>query len=162
MHQNLVLANRTLSSDRLLRFCIELAGTEPSAFRLLVPASTPTEAEVSWSNSEHPLRWAGESLAYTVAQARLTHAVEQWRAAGLSVDGTVGDPSPLRAVREELRGADFRRIIVSTLPLRISRWLMTDVPGRLRREQPIPVVHVGHRPTRAEARQQRHDAFALK
>ena len=36
----------------------------------------------------------------------------------------------------------FEEIIISTLPLGISRWVHLDVPARVRKETDIPVTHV--------------------
>lgn len=70
-------------------------------------------------------------------------AVTELKAAGVSVDGRVGDADPVRAVETALKGSQFDEIIVSTLPNRISRWLRQDLPRRLENKTGLPVTHVG-------------------
>ena len=52
-------------------------------------------------------------------------------AAGGRVDGLIGDPDPLVAVRDALEDEHFDEAIVSTLPARVSHWLRRDLPSRV-------------------------------
>ncbi|TWF74984.1 hypothetical protein FHX44_11868 [Pseudonocardia hierapolitana] len=52
------------------------------------------------------------------------------------------DPDPMRAVEDALGRQEFDEIIVSTLPVRLSRWLHQDLPARLGRKFHLPVTHV--------------------
>ena len=63
------------------------------------------------------------------------------QAAGAPVEGVVGDPDPYTAVRNLLAEREVDEIIVCTLPPRVSRWLSTDLPGRLRAlGKPVSVI----------------------
>lgn len=52
-------------------------------------------------------------------------------AAGGHVDGIVGDSDPLAAVQRAIETRGFDEIIISTLPVRVSRWLRRDLPHRV-------------------------------
>jgi GABA permease len=77
-----------------------------------------------------------------LAEAKLQAALERLRAAGVTADGEVGDPDPIRAVEDVLKRRQFDEIIVSTLPERLSRWLRQDLPQRLEHKFHLPVTHI--------------------
>jgi len=80
-----------------------------------------------------------------VARARLEAGVEFLRAAGCCVvDGCVGDEDHVLAIEDELRRRRYAGIVVSTLPLGVSRGLKLDVASRIKRRVPADrlVVHV--------------------
>src|SRR4029077_18053614 len=63
------------------------------------------------------------------------------------IRATIADPSPLKAIGDEIthdREA-YDGIIISTLPIERSRWLALDQPRRIERRFGLPVTHVvGH------------------
>jgi GABA permease len=62
---------------------------------------------------------------------------------GLELDEViVGDPDPFAAVGDVLHTREFDEIVVSVLPMRISRWLAIGLPARLRRTIDLPVTQV--------------------
>ena len=61
---------------------------------------------------------------------------------GAEVSGSIGDANPLQAIRAALHGQPFDEIILSTLPLGLSRWVKQDLPHRVRREYDLPISHV--------------------
>jgi GABA permease len=73
---------------------------------------------------------------------KLDAAIKKLSAGGATVDGTVSDPDPMRAVGEAVRSREFDEIIVFTLPPRLSRWLHHDLPGRLQHDYHLPVTQV--------------------
>jgi len=63
-------------------------------------------------------------------EPHLSAALEHWRREGLKVEGSVGDSDPLAAVQDAVNFGDFDEVIVSTLPVRASKWLKMDCrPG---------------------------------
>jgi hypothetical protein len=135
MARYLIVAHQTAGSPELLERVTSLAAVDPAAeFTLLVPA-TPTD---------HLLHNWEEGEARQLAARRGREAAERLTAAGLRVEATlVGSHSPLEAVGDELLGEpDYARIVLSTFPPGISRWLKGDLPAQLRRRYRLPVDHV--------------------
>lgn len=124
----LVVANRTAGSDELIRALGERAEMGPCEFKLLVPATQATAGDAH----------SGKQA----AKEQMHQAVERLRAAGLDVEGRVGDPDPIVAVHEVWDPAEFDEIIVSTLPTGASRWLALDLPRRVGKITGAPVTHV--------------------
>ena len=62
-------------------------------------------------------------------------------AAGHRVTGTLGDPEPLMAIHDAINLGSYDEIIVSTLPLGVSRWLKLDLISKTR-ALGLPVTHV--------------------
>ena len=127
----LVVANRTAESDELLDALTRRAQEGPVSFTLLVPA---TPHGVAWAADMH----AGSDE----AEAHMRRAVERLRAAGLQVEGRVGDPDPVAAVEDVVNFDTFDEAIVSTLPVHLSKWLKLDLPHRVERATGLPVTHV--------------------
>ena len=85
----------------------------PCEFTLLVPA---TPHGIAWAADMH----AGEAEAEEHRKA----FVDELRREGLDVrDAKVGDADPLAAVCDECNFSDYDELIVSTLPLKVSKWL---------------------------------------
>jgi hypothetical protein len=128
----LVVANRTAESEELLEALTDRAAEGPVRFTLLVPA---TPHGVAWAADMHS---GGEE-----AEAHMKRAVDRLRAAGLSVEGLVGDPDPVAAVEDAVNlGDGFDEAIVSTLPTHLSKWLKMDLPHRVERKTGMTVRHV--------------------
>jgi len=106
-------------------------------FVLLVPA-TPVEDLLDWQDGDN------ETIAKRTAQA----AKEHLEGMGAKVVRTeVGDPSPIKAIEDELQRHQekYDGIVISTLPLQRSRWVALDQPRRIERRFKLPVTHVvGH------------------
>jgi GABA permease len=148
MHRYLVVANQTLDGDHLLDLVRERLAAGPAEFWLVVPA-TPVK-DLASNVVAIPMPVMGGTLALPhppeearrMAQAKLESAVKKLTAAGVTANGAVGDPDPVRAVEEALSSREFDEIIVSTLSPRLSRWLHQDLPGRLEHKFHLPVTHV--------------------
>jgi hypothetical protein len=119
----LVVATVTATSDDLVSALEERVrrSSVPVDFTLVMPANGPDEAAM---------------------QPRMDEALERWRAAGLKVEGVIGDADPVQAVSELWNPGRFDEVIVSTLPGQTSRWLRSDVPYRIGRMCDLPVTHV--------------------
>jgi hypothetical protein len=124
----LVVANVTATSDELIE---ALKARAPASFMLVIPA-TP---------------FGGGRDA---AEAKLKEALEQLRAAGLEAEGTVGDADACLAVTDVWDPTKYDEIIVSTLPMRFSKWLRAGLPERIGKLTDAPVTHVVSQPSRPE------------
>ena len=54
----------------------------------------------------------------------------------------LGDPDALGAVQDETNFNDYDEVIVSTLPLHLSKWLHLDLPSKVRAATGLRVTHV--------------------
>jgi hypothetical protein len=69
--------------------------------------------------------------------------VEELRGEGLDLkEAKVGDPDPLAALQDECNFNEYDELIVSTLPLHISKWLRVDLPRKAKAATGLPVTHV--------------------
>jgi hypothetical protein len=128
----LVVANRTAESPELLDALRARTAQGNCEFTLLVP-STP-----------HGLAWAGDMHAGgDEAEQHRGGFVEGLRREGLDVaDAKVGDPDPLAAICDECNFNEYDELIVSTLPLKVSKWLRVDLPRKAKAATGLPVTHV--------------------
>jgi hypothetical protein len=118
----LVVAHRTAATPALLHAVRERAARGPCAFTLLVPNVAHGLHRIVDAEDQ------GEDAAQRVLVLALPLLEE---AAGGPVDGMVGDPEPLNAVQDAVNLQGFDEIIVSTLPVRVSRWLRLDLPSKI-------------------------------
>jgi hypothetical protein len=128
----LVVANRTAESPELLNALRERQARGPCEFTLLVP-STP-----------HGLAWAADPDAgHDQAEHHREAFVEELRMEGLNVaDAKLGGPDPLAAIQDECNFHGYDEVIVSTLPLKLSKWLRVDLPRKARAATGLPVTHI--------------------
>ena len=138
MPRYLILANQTASSSELLSAVQKLIQQHhDSDFVLLVPA-TPGADLLDWQEGDD------QTIAKRTAQA----AKDALAGAGANIiRAEVGDPSPVKAIEDELtkHSEKYEAIIISTLPLQRSRWVALDQPRRIERRFKLPVIHVvGH------------------
>ena len=131
MREILIVGNETLGGEALMHQIRHTAASGPCRFHLVVPA-TPVQHRFTISE--------GESVG--AARQRLDEATATLQNEGLEVTGEVGDHNPLLAVEDAIRHHRFDEVIVSTLPLGVSRWLKMDLPTRIRRHLDLPVTHV--------------------
>jgi hypothetical protein len=123
----LVVANVTSGSEELIQTLAERGRKEPAHFTLLIPA-TP---------------FGGGR---TAASETLDESLREMRDAGLEADGSVGDADPIIAVTETWDPKKYDEIIVSTLPMRLSKWLHAGLPERIAKLTGAPVTHVVSQP----------------
>ena len=128
----LVVAHQTAANDALLDAVHRRAQQGPARFHLVVPRRPHGMHKVV-----DPVE-AGERE----AQAVLAEAAPKLsEAAGSEVTGSVGDPEPLMAIHDAVNLGHYDEIIISTLPLGISRWLRLDLVSKAK-ALGLPVTHV--------------------
>ena len=127
----LVVAHQTAATPALLEAVRERARSGPSRFHLLVPRRRRRE------KGANPKEIGGQEAREVLRNAlpRLSEA------AGTEVTGEIGDLDPLIAIQVALNGRHYDEIIVSTLPLGVSRWLEVDLVSKTR-QFGLPVHHV--------------------
>jgi hypothetical protein len=129
MARILVVANKTAESPELLE-ALKGKGTEHQ-YVLVVPASGGVLEKA-----------ADPDAARQHTEPHLNAALDKFRAEGLTVDGSVGDSDPVAAVQDACNFGNFDEIVISTLPLRASKWLKLDLPSKAQRATGLPVTHI--------------------
>lgn len=81
-------------------------------------------------------------IARVLAEARLEHELSRLRRSGIEASGEVVDALPVDRAQELLHERHFDGVVVSTLPRRLSRWLIRDLPHRIASVTDVPVTHV--------------------
>jgi hypothetical protein len=128
----LVVAHQTAATPRLLDAVRERAKRGPAEFHLVVPRN---------AHGLHKLL-DPEDASHDEAQAVLAEALPKLsQAAGHDVTGHVGDHEPLLAIQDAINLGQYDEIIVSTLPLGVSRWLKLDLISKTK-GLGLPVTHV--------------------
>ena len=128
----LVVAHQTAANSALLEAVHERAQQGPVRFHMVVPRQPHGMHKVV-----DPIE-AGEREANSVLEDALPKLSE---AAGQEVTGSVGDPEPLMAIHDAVNLGEYNEIIISTLPLGISRWLKLDLISKAKAIG-LPVTHV--------------------
>ena len=131
MAKVLVVANRTAECEELQQALKERAEKgDDVEFTLVVP-------------SAHGFAKAANSdLGVETAERHVHKALEQFRAAGLKVEGRLGDPDPIAAVQDAANAGSYDELIISTLPTHLSKWLRIDLPRKAAHATGLPVTHV--------------------
>jgi len=118
----LVVEHKTSATPQLLDAVRERARSGPCTFTLLVPNTTHGLHKVVDPHDQG----AGE------ASGELEQALPAIReAAGMPVDGIVGDPDPVAAVEDAINLRGFDEVIISTPSARLARWLRLDLPSKV-------------------------------
>lgn len=142
MARYLIVANQTLGSDELVEKLDALAAEGPCELRLLVPV-TDTEGRQQWDYP--PIDRVipdAHVIAAALSAGRLEHELGRLRRAGIVATGEVVDAEPIERVKDVLGEQQYDGVVVSTLPRRLSRWLLMDLPHRIARLSDVPVIHV--------------------
>ena len=117
-----VVGNHTLLADALRDRLKAVASATPTQVHVVIPVHREDEVDVG--------HWRGRAVAERLQEA----------GARVTVDVGVGDPVSL--AERSVRGAHVDLVLLSTLPVGLSRWLEADVAGRLRHvlDAPVEVV----------------------
>ena len=128
----LVVAHQTAATQPLLDAVKERAARGPATFHLVVPQQAHGFAKLA----------DPEDYGEDEARRVLADALPKLSAvAGHEVTGTIGDPEPLAAIQDAVNLGNYDEIIISTLPLGVSRWLKLDLISKAR-GLGLPVTHV--------------------
>ena len=127
-----MVANRTAESAELLEALKQRAGEGDVTFTLLVPSTA------------HGVAWAADmDSGGEEAEMHRKAFLDKLREEGLNVDDAkVGDPDPLAAIQDVCNFDSYDEVIVSTLPLHVSKWLKIDLPHKVGHATGLPVTHV--------------------
>lgn len=128
----LVVAHQTAATAPLLEAVRERARRGPAEFHLVVPRQPHGLAKVL-----DPEEYGEEEARRVLADALPKLSA----AAGADVTGEIGDGEPLAAIQDAINLGDYQEIIISTLPLGVSRWLKLDLISKAR-ALGLPVTHV--------------------
>jgi hypothetical protein len=128
----LVVAHQTAATPGLLDAIRARAQRGEVSFHLVVPRQ-PHGLHKAVDPHE-----AGENEAQRVLDAALPKLSE---AAGRRVTGSLGDAEPLMAIEDAINLGRYDEIIISTLPLGVSRWLKLDLLSKTK-ALGLPVTHV--------------------
>ena len=142
MARYLIVANQTIGGEQLTAKLDELIDAGSCTFRFLVPV-TDTEGLHQWDYP--PIDRVipdAHLIAAALAQGRLEHELARLRRSGIEAGGEVVDALPVGRAQELLQEEHFDGVVVSTLPRRLSRWLVMDLPHRIARLSDVPVTHV--------------------
>jgi hypothetical protein len=128
----LVVAHQTAATSALLEAVRERAARGHVRFHLVVPQRAHGMHKVVDPQD------AGEDESKHVLDDALPRLS---KAAGQEVTGSVGDAEPLMAIQDAVNLGSYDEIIISTLPLGISRWVKLDLISKAR-ALGLPVTHV--------------------
>ena len=129
MARILVVANKTAESPDLLE-ALRSKGSEHD-YVLVVPASGGVLEKA-----------ADPDAAREHTAPHLDAALQKFRGEGFNVEGSIGDSDPVAAIQDACNFGEFDEIIISTLPLRASKWLKLDLPSKAERATGLPVTHI--------------------
>ena len=131
-HRILVVANETVGGQELLAEVRGRAGDRRSRILVVCPAlNSPLK---HWASDEDQARAA--------AQARLDASLGAMRAAGLQVEGEIGDGDPIQAIEDAVRTFQPDELIISTHPEGRSHWLERGVVEKANERFAVPITHV--------------------
>lgn len=130
MRHVLVVANQTLVGAHLTRRLHELNEAEPIDVFVVVPIA---------------LRDDGSGIDEAITN--LDRGLETLEHMGIRAEGRVGPADPMVCVKDALEErTGINLVVVSTLPLGVSRWISMDLPHRIMRRFDIAVEHVVGKP----------------
>jgi hypothetical protein len=128
----LVVAHQTAATQALLDAVTARAQQGPAVFHLVVPQQ-PHGLDRMMDPQDHGREEAERTLAEALPKLS--------QAAGFKVTGEIGDSEPLMAIQDAINLGSYDEIIISTLPLGVSRWLHLDLISKTR-ALGLPVTHV--------------------
>jgi hypothetical protein len=120
----LIVANQTARADALFEELRRRAAESPHRFLVVVPQD------------------GGQGHHTKQAKARLQALLDRLAREGIPAMGGIGDPDPYAAVANALQFHRVDEVVISTLPKMRSRWLRSDLIGRVQRITSAQVQHI--------------------
>jgi flavin-binding protein dodecin len=141
----LVVANQTLGGEALSAHLRRVIEADPNThFVVVVPVPTPVVDVGGAMGAMSGVTVIDPGLQdhlSDVARKRLRTVLAWLREAGVTAEGTVvGDP--MAAMEAAVATQTFDEIVISTLPVRVSRWLRQDLTHRANRRFAVPVTTI--------------------
>jgi hypothetical protein len=118
----LVVAHKTAATPALIEAVRKRAAQGSCTFTLLVPNAVGGLAKVM-DPEDQPEDESRDMLELAIPLLE--------EAAGGHVEGMVGSANPMEAIQDAVNIHGFDEIILSTLPVRVSRWLKLDLPSKV-------------------------------
>jgi hypothetical protein len=118
----LVVAHKTAATPALIEAVRKRAAQGSCTFTLLVPNAVGGLAKVM-DPEDQPEDESRDMLELAIPLLE--------EAAGGHVEGMVGSANPMEAIQDAVNINGFDEIILSTLPVRVSRWLKLDLPSKV-------------------------------
>lgn len=159
MGRYLLVANQTLGGAELEEIIRRRIEAGPAQFHVVVPmievreevrGYVPTDPSFAipqpsvQDDGPTPLEQAQER-----SRHRLDRMVAKIASLGGEAEGEIGASDAKAAVEDALTRFTPDEVIVSTLPVGLSRWLKLDLPSRIERLVEVPVTVVEARESRA-------------
>jgi hypothetical protein len=123
MH-TLIVANKTARCEALFEELRRRADESPHRFLVVVPQE------------------GGHGHHTETARARLQALLDRLATEGIPATGGIGDPDPYAAVANALQFHRVDEVVIATLPKMRSRWLRSDLVGRVQKLTAAPVAHI--------------------
>lgn len=147
MARTLVVANLTLGGQNLAQFLEgRIKSASSTSFHLIAPVAESTMWAWGGPLASTALQpWPHTELAETAradALLRVDLLVGWLRTLGASATGEVIADDPLSAIEHTIHTMVFDDVVISTLPLGLSKWLHLDLPHRVAKHCGLPVVTV--------------------
>jgi GABA permease len=138
----LVLANQTMAAVELFDELRSIDSSGHGRYFICVPANS-VDSGAAEPEGEVWVEDANAEASVEAARRRLQYTLSTLRAAGLSVEGDIGDFQPMRALEYAVAAFNPDRIVIATYPEERSAWLHHDVVERARLAFPeLPLTHV--------------------
>lgn len=141
----LVVANQTLGGKALGAHLRRVIDTDPNvSFLVIVPVAAPVLDVGGAMGAMSGVTMSDPALQdhlVDLARDQLRVVLAWLRDAGVEAEGTVvGDP--MVAIEAAVASRTFDEIVISTLPVRVSRWLRQDLAHRAARRFAVPVTTI--------------------
>jgi hypothetical protein len=155
MGRYLLIANQTLGGEELEEVIRRRIEAGSAHFHVVVPMTPPREEARGYvpadptfampqpaDDGPTPLEEARER-----SRHRLDRMIAKIEELGGEAEGELGPTDAKAAVEDALTRVTPDEVIVSTLPVGLSRWLKLDLPSRIERMVEVPVTVVEARAT---------------